>query len=592
MSARLYKNANFLSLTVWLCLTMLMLAFFRGGEILDTDSAMRLVGVRDLLNGQSWFDATQWRMNTPYGLPMHWSRLIDGGIAGLVVLFRPFVGNAFAQTIAIDLWPLLPLLAALLALSRIAEKIGGWPAAAVTLALTCLCVKVLSDFAPGSMDHHNVQYALALWTIAFLCDGPNNARSGIYAAITSAVSLAIGLETLPYVAVANCIVVFLWVWQGKAAIAFARNYGLSIAAMSLVLLFGAAATRYRFAPACDTFSLFYAVALFAGGAGLAAITSTPVLNRTGLRRILAVACLAAITITLAGVVAPVCLAGPYAQMDPRLQDIFLDRIYEAHSAFGFAKIALSEFVTGYIYALFGVAAAIRVLFTSPPNARFAPLVLCIFAMAGLIVGTLEFRAVPFAIIAALPAIGVFAHREIISRMKPGLLAPFAAIAAILFLSDAAFAVAGGTLIESNSHLSSRIDEYHAQLGCNSTEGLSPLALLPKGRVAAFVDQGPAVLLNTADAAIAGPYHRDAAGILDTYSLFMGTPSQASAILKARNIDYLMICTAAPDWVWYQKRSTKNALIEQLAQNQLPPWLLPAGQSQNVRVYRVIKSRLD
>ncbi|HEY4125870.1 MAG TPA: hypothetical protein VGM36_14715 [Rhizomicrobium sp.] len=594
MTAPFYKNTNFLSIAVWLALSALMLTCFRATELLDTDSAMRLAGVRDLLNGQSWFDTTQWRMNTPYGLPMHWSRLIDGGIAALVLLFRPFMGDAAAQSVAINLWPLLPLLAALLALSRIAAKIGGWLAGLVVLVLTSLCFKVLSEFAPGSIDHHNVQFALTLWTIAFLCDAQDNARSGIAAALTSAVSLAIGLETLPYVATAIAIAAMLWIRQGETLTTFTRNYGLTIAAAALALLFGATAARYRFAPACDTYSLFYAIALFAGGAGLAAITFIPAFAHTQLRRALAIAALAALTVTLAGAAAPICLAGPYAQMDPRLQDIFLNRIYEASPAFTFARLALSEFIAGYIYALFGFAAAIFIVFTSPRDMRFAPSILCIFALAGLIVGTLEFRAVPFAMIAGLPAIAVFIVRVIISRMKSGLLAPFAALAAILFLSDAAFALAGGTLVEPNAHVVKRIAAYQDQLGCNSAEGLAPLAHLPKGRVAAFVDQGPSILINTPDAAVAGPYHRDASGILDTYRLFTGAPQDAASIIKTRNIDYVMICTAAPVWHWYQERGGKNALIARIAQNRLPAWLSTVGQDKtgHIRVYRVVKSRLD
>ena len=48
---------------------------------LSTDDAMRLVQVRDLLAGQGWFDLTQYRLNPPDGVAMHWSRLIDLPIA-------------------------------------------------------------------------------------------------------------------------------------------------------------------------------------------------------------------------------------------------------------------------------------------------------------------------------------------------------------------------------------------------------------------------------------------------------------------------------------------------------------------------------
>jgi hypothetical protein len=108
-----------------------------------------------------------------------------------------------------------------------------------------------------------------------------------------------------------------------------------------------------------------------------------------------------------------------------------------------------------------------------------------------------------------------------------------------------------------------------------------LNALPSGRVAGFVDQGPAIMAYTKDSAIAGPYHRDAAGILDTYDLFTG-PNPRS-ILQKRGIEYLMTCRAAPDWDFYAAR---GGLMAQLAAGQVPRWLTPAGNSGDVTFYRV------
>jgi hypothetical protein len=55
----------------WVVFSVCALWLTRGGISLDTDSALRLVQVRDLLAGQGWFDTTQHRMNTPDGLSMH-----------------------------------------------------------------------------------------------------------------------------------------------------------------------------------------------------------------------------------------------------------------------------------------------------------------------------------------------------------------------------------------------------------------------------------------------------------------------------------------------------------------------------------------
>ena len=72
----------------------------------DTDDAMRLVTVRDLLAGQGWFDNVQHRLNTPFGAEIHWSRLIDLPLAALLFLATQFVGAQYALTAAGTVWPL------------------------------------------------------------------------------------------------------------------------------------------------------------------------------------------------------------------------------------------------------------------------------------------------------------------------------------------------------------------------------------------------------------------------------------------------------------------------------------------------------
>ena len=51
----------------------------------DNDDRMRLVVVRDLLAGQSWFDTTQYRLGLAGGTLMHWSRFVDLPIGDSVV---------------------------------------------------------------------------------------------------------------------------------------------------------------------------------------------------------------------------------------------------------------------------------------------------------------------------------------------------------------------------------------------------------------------------------------------------------------------------------------------------------------------------
>ena len=50
----------------------------------DSDDATRMSMVRELVHGRGWFDQRLTRFQPPYGLYMHWSRLLDGVLAAIV----------------------------------------------------------------------------------------------------------------------------------------------------------------------------------------------------------------------------------------------------------------------------------------------------------------------------------------------------------------------------------------------------------------------------------------------------------------------------------------------------------------------------
>src|SRR5690348_4569865 len=89
-------------LAVWAVWALANLAIlpFAGTDLGGPDDIMRMLQVRDLLAGQSWFDVTQYRINPPYGAAMHWSRLVDLPIAAFAVLFGTVLPRAQAETAA------------------------------------------------------------------------------------------------------------------------------------------------------------------------------------------------------------------------------------------------------------------------------------------------------------------------------------------------------------------------------------------------------------------------------------------------------------------------------------------------------------
>src|SRR3546814_11235386 len=92
LGARLFGRigADALVLRIWLLLVLFNIFVHRDAIALlqypDPDDAMRLAQVRDLIAGQGWFDIKQYRV-TPVegGGRLHWSRFVDGWIAGSVL---------------------------------------------------------------------------------------------------------------------------------------------------------------------------------------------------------------------------------------------------------------------------------------------------------------------------------------------------------------------------------------------------------------------------------------------------------------------------------------------------------------------------
>src|SRR4029077_9642130 len=118
------------------------------------------------LAGGGWFDLHEFRLDPPTGYDTHWSRLIDAGLAGLYLAFRPFVAPDLAEQLMRAVWPLLWLLAAMAAVTALAWRIAGRNAALAALVVCAGALPAFQHFKPGRIDHHNVQIVLALAVIA------------------------------------------------------------------------------------------------------------------------------------------------------------------------------------------------------------------------------------------------------------------------------------------------------------------------------------------------------------------------------------------------------------------------------------------
>ena len=109
--------------------------------------------------------------------------------------------------------------------------------------------------------------------------------------------------------------------------------------------------------------------------------------------------------------------------------------------------------------------------------------------------------------------------------------------------------------------------------CPTLPALAPIARLPATTVMTFVDLGPRLIAVTHHSAIAGPYHRNGAAILDIHHAFDGPPDQARAIARRHGATLLLTCPNMAESTIYRARSP-HGFYAQLASGKRFPWLEP------------------
>jgi len=148
-------------------------------DAMSTDDAMRFVEVRDLINGQGWFDLWQYRLNPP-GVLMHWSRVIDLPLTVSILLLKPLIGVHDAESVTLFSLALLLFAVALALVVAIARQMsdGAVTSQIGAAVLAMLAKPALIHFQPGAIDHHNAQIDLLLALILFTLQIERSANQG------------------------------------------------------------------------------------------------------------------------------------------------------------------------------------------------------------------------------------------------------------------------------------------------------------------------------------------------------------------------------------------------------------------------------
>ena len=165
----------------------------------DLDDRMRALQIRELVQTGNLFDLMLSFMALPEPYLSHYSRLVDLPYALITWTADPVVGSNLAAWIAFHVWPVV-MLALFLRLAyatmfRVSEQEP--PIGQAVLVVVLLAVAIL-EFSPGRIDHHNMQLLLMMAMIYGLVRA--DPRGGLLAGVSAALSIAVGLECIPYIA--------------------------------------------------------------------------------------------------------------------------------------------------------------------------------------------------------------------------------------------------------------------------------------------------------------------------------------------------------------------------------------------------------
>ncbi len=123
-------------------------------------------------------------------------------------------------------------------------------------------------------------------------------------------------------------------------------------------------------------------------------------------------------------------------------------------------------------------------------------------------------------------------------------------------------------------------------GCSSLSDAASMGRLPKGRVMAPIDLGPAILAKTNHDVFAAPYHRNEDGDLAMLELMLASPPVAHQMLSDRQVDYVVVCRAAPNLNVIKR--APDGLEALLARGDVPEFLEPIdlGSPARISVWRL------
>ncbi len=556
------------------------------GLLRDTDDFMRMVQALDWIDGQGWNDTVQRRLNPPAGVAMHWSRLADVPLAAVIALVEPWSGRPGAVHLAALLVP--PLLGGLFGALFLwaAGSLIQDRRAALPIGMVAALFFPLQQMLPGRVDHHGLQLVLTACAIGFLMRSlaPEGRGATVGLGLTGGASLAVGLETLPFLGTATAILCLAWVLRGGPATTLTR-FGATLSVTSLALLSLTLPRAEWTVAACDRLSLAHValagVVLAAGGVALALVRLRPAAGWP--LRLAAVGGVGIVGLALVAAAFPQCAGSPYAELPDEI-GFWLVRVKEAQSLPDVFEREPGGAVSMIILPLAAlVAVGWQWARTSERTDPRWP-ALALLVLSGVALMAWQVRGASYAgLVAGMALIPLAATVDARADRSQRMLRRIGLRLCIPVLC--LFSV----VLPLQLQTSPVAEAYPTDAECDVlsvVEALTdPADLGSEARtLAAPIDSGPSILFLTRHSVLAAPYHRNIQGLSDNRRIFAGTEEQALATVKARGVDAILFCRKYTFVSTYGDRPA--FLNDRLASDDPPRWLVPVVRKDGMGLYKV------
>ncbi len=565
-------------LAACLVLTAANLSAIPAREFPDPDDTLRLLQVRDWLAGQSWFDLHQYRMNPPEGAPMHWSRLVDLPIAAVMLLLRPLVGSAAAETGAMVMVPLLTLAAVIALTVLVARRLLERQDCVLAAFLVPIPGAVAFQLRPMRIDHHGWQMALAMAMLLAAID-TNRRRSGVVAGALAATWLSISMEGVPFAVALVALAAIRWLVDPRESERLVATTA-SLAATSLVLFALTKDLAGWTRIFCDAISPAHLAVFALGAAGTGALAAVRPARLAS--KLAGLAAIGAASLALMVALAPQCAAGPFEALDPLVYRFWYLNVPEGLPLW---RQKPETAALAIVFPLIGIAGSWLRLRHAEGEARAAWAVTLFFLLAAVATTLFVQRATSVAHLFAMPG-AIVLFRTALPRALSLRSVPMRAAAGLACLAILAPGLAihfAGRLIGGSPATASA----KAPERCLKENEILALNRLPAGDIASPLDIGPSIIVMTHHRIIASGHHRNAEAMRDVISLFLARPDDARAIIDRRRIDYVVVCPGLPETHFYRDYSPRG-LSAQLVDRRIPDWLepVPLAGVRNLRIWRV------